>query len=673
MALNYQYVKEQAGLQKVLSWLNERRFTCLDTEASGLDPYRAKLITLQLGDKEQQWVIDARTVNLEPLRPAIESYRLIKLGQNLKYDWQLLYVLYGWQMQNCQDTMLAEQVLRCGLRVGAGLDDLMVRYCNQTIDKTVRQSFHAFTTAELTKDQLDYAAGDCIWPHLIIKSQWEEIRKRGLEATLTLEFSFLPVMAHMELQGMSIDQKQWKAVYQDSIAQLAVAERDLDDFFDIVPIRQEGLFGDAEILKPIKYSSWQQVLKALAKRGYTVKDTNSTTLALAGVAEELPREFVEALLRYRLYFTRRTRYGLNFLDAIDPITQRIHTIFGQTWTASGRLNSGQRAGEVGEDGTAEIPYKVNFQNIPSDPEYRHCFVPKPGYVFLIYDYQAIEPRILGEMSKDPTYLDTFLNNKDIYGEVGTKIYGQYVGKKTPEGKLLRDKTKVVVLGSAYGMGKPKFHRKLLIDMNLDQEGRLKNPIQQIARAESDLLWERFFEICPGIKRTLDNLSALADPVNSKRRFYDDTTAQEEYETAYAKAFAGLIEYKPEAQADAIARRLAAQRAYITYSEAIGGRKLFFKSYHSSAWTEARDHPMQGCTSSILKTAMVDVSNAIKQHQHDAVFVNQVHDEIIIECREDQAPEVAVYVKPLLEAAGQKFLKAVPCKVEGGIKLKWEKE
>ena len=83
--------------------------------------------------------------------------------------------------------------------------------------------------------------------------------------------------------------------------------------------------------------------------------------------------------------------------------------------------------------------------------------------------------------------------------------------------------------------------------------------------------------------------------------------------------------------------------------------------------------MQGCTASILKTAMVDVNKAIRQHRHDAVFVNQVHDEVIIEVREDQAPEVATYVKPLLEAAGQKFLKIVPCKVEGNIKRMWDKE
>src|SRR5207248_80837 len=273
MPLNYEYIITQTGLEKVLSWLNDRRFVVLDTEASGLDPFRAKLITLQLGDKSQQWVIDARVVYLEPLRKVIEDPKVIKLGQNLKYDWQLLFVLYGWQMQNCQDTMLAEQVLRCGLHVGAGLDDLMVRYGNQEIDKTVRSSFHTFITSELTKEQQDYAAGDCVWPHLIITAQWDEIKKRSLTDTVMLEFEFLPVMAHMELIGMQLDQEQWKSVYRDSVEQLAIAEKDLDDFFGIVPIRQEGLFGDSELLKPIQYSSWQQIIKALAKR-----DRKSTRL-----------------------------------------------------------------------------------------------------------------------------------------------------------------------------------------------------------------------------------------------------------------------------------------------------------------------------------------------------------------------------------------------------------
>src|SRR5207253_10868171 len=110
--LNYKYIKEQAELDSVLGWLNERRFIVVDSETTGIDPFRSKLVTLQLGDKEQQYVIDARRVNLVPLKPVMEDPAVIKVGQNLKFDWQLFYIILGWSLNSMHDTMIADQVLR---------------------------------------------------------------------------------------------------------------------------------------------------------------------------------------------------------------------------------------------------------------------------------------------------------------------------------------------------------------------------------------------------------------------------------------------------------------------------------------------------------------------------------------------------------------------------------
>ena len=93
----------------------------------------------------------------------------------------------------------------------------------------------------------------------------------------------------------------------------------------------------------------------------------------------------------------------------------------------------------------------------------------------------------------------------------------------------------------------------------------------------------------------------------------------------------------------------------------------------SIWSEARNQPFQGGAASILKRAMVDAQSEILKRGHDAFLVNQVHDEIIIECKQEEAQEVNSYIKPILENAGSKFLKVVPCKVEGGIKAFWSKE
>src|SRR5258705_1925924 len=163
-------------------------------------------------------------------------------------------------------------------------------------------------------------------------------------------------------------------------------------------------------------------------------------------------------------------------------------------TTTGRLSSR-------EDEESETD-KVNLQNIPRDSEYRECFVPREGYLYIVYDYQAIEPRILGEISLDPTYLEVSDNNLDLYSVVGTKILKEEVTKKKKE---LREKTKITVLGNSYGTGKEKFYKKMLIDMNLDK-GLLKDTFLLITKEESDMMWEEFFNACPNVKPTLDKLS-----------------------------------------------------------------------------------------------------------------------------------------------------------------------
>src|SRR5689334_15231289 len=100
MGLNYRYIKEQSELDSVLGWLDARRFIVVDTETTGIDLFRSKLVTLQLGDKEQQYVIDARRVNLAPLQSVMEDPKVIKLGQNVKFDWQVLHIDRGWFLSN---------------------------------------------------------------------------------------------------------------------------------------------------------------------------------------------------------------------------------------------------------------------------------------------------------------------------------------------------------------------------------------------------------------------------------------------------------------------------------------------------------------------------------------------------------------------------------------------
>lgn len=672
ISLNYEYITTDSGLDRVLSWCSDRKFFTVDSEGTGLDPLNSKIVLVQIGDDEKQWVIDARTTNIKRLGPVFSDPEIIKLGQNIRHDIQMFMHHYGITFNRVVCTMIAEQVIRCGLFVTSNMKDLAERYLGININKDMglRTSFSDTQVGEFTKEQLDYAAGDCVYPVHIIRKQRSLLRERGLLSTFELENEFIPVLAEMELSGMYLDTLEWKKVYQSSVAKVIEYEQVLDKLFGVEISEQDTLFGEKDVKRSLNYNSPSQIKKALRTKGFDLKSTNAGILVLEAIEGRIPKDLVQAILNYRVFNTAKTRYGLNFLEAIHPETNRVYSSFSQCWTETGRLSSGESTKQEDSMGMK----RVNFQNIPSDARFRHCFKPQAGNVFIIYDYQAIEPRILGEMSEDPTYLETFAKNGDIYSEVGTKIYGEEVSKKKGKPRELRDKTKVVVLGNSYGTGKEKFHKKLLVDFNMDGD-TLKSVINHISREESDNLYDRFFEICPKIKECLDNLSVLANPIKSNRRVYDEIAAAEDYATIYAKVEEGLARWGrySEKEIKDIARKTTNRRGYITFAEDLGGRKRFFKVFSSNTYTEGRNGPIQQSAATILKRAMVDLYRKIKSTGHNAKIINQVHDEIIVECKEEEAEEVNAYTKPILEAAGMKYFKKVNCRVEGGIKTRWEKE
>lgn len=672
ITLNYEYINTDSGIDKVLEWAGNRRFVVVDSEGSSLDPLRDKLILLQIGDEHKQWIIDARAIDIKRFGALFADPKVIKLGQHIRHDMQTLQHNYGMYFENVFCTMITEQILRCGLYVTVNLKDMCQRYLGIEINKAddLRTSFSKTTVGQFSKEQLDYAAGDVVYPVHIIRKQRELIKQRGLMVTLELENAFIPVLAEMELAGMYLDIEEWRKAYDYSVIKAFEAEKRLDKLFGITISKQNTLFGEVDITKSLNYNSPIQMKKALEKLGYILPKTEAKVLILEAVEDRIPIELVQAILDYKVYTTAKTRYGLNFLEAIHPTTERIYSSFSQCLTDTGRLSSGESTKEQSKTGMK----RVNFQNIPSDARFRHCFKPQPGNVFIIYDYQAIEPRILGELSEDPTYLDAFLNDKDIYGEVGTKIYGQEVSKRKGKPKELRDRSKVIVLGNSYGTGKLKFHKKLLVDFNMDGD-TLKSNIIRVTREESDELYDRFFEICPKIKECLDGLSKLANPITSTRRVYDDITANESYDDVYAKVTDVLSKWGrfSEAKIKTLATKSAQTRGYLTYAEDLGGRKRFFKVYASNTYTEGRNGPIQQTAATILKRAMVDLYRKIKQENHSGKIINQVHDEIIIECKIEEATEINAYTKPILEAAGMKYFKKVNCRVEGGIRNRWEKD
>jgi len=677
---NYEYLTSTKDLNRVKTWLDSRKFFVFDTETSGLNVFQDELVILQIGDDTKQWLIDCRAVNPVSLGPYFASPDILKIGQNLKFDLKFTIREYGWEFNSLADTMLIEQVIRCGLKLRASMEVLAKYYLRLDLDKDVklRTSFGVTPIGRFSKRQLEYAAGDCIYPLYIIQKQKPIIKKRQLIATVNLEHEVLPVIAKAELEGMKLNVNKWISLYQTSLEKRNVAEKELDKFFGAENYKQDDFFGKSVSVKNINYGSPEQIVNLLRLKGYEVEGTEQADLILGYLNKVLPKSFVQPMLTYRLFKTRVERYGLNVVESIEQSTGHIHTEFLQANTATGRLSSGRETGESTASKkqlSSRKAKRINFQNLPHLNAYRNCIEADPGYKLIIQDYSAIEPRILAKKSNDRTYVRTFENDLDIYQEIGEQIYHEEVSKKPGNPLNLRNKTKIGVLGTSYGTGKPKFFRKMQIDLNFDRDtGQLKDEIVVVTKEESDSLWEGIFITCPDIREALNIDSSLANPRASRRKFYDHRLSEESYTKVYDRLM-GLFEddeYLDESQAHELAAKLALNRAYISYSESLGGRKRFYRVYHMSWWTDGRNHPIQATASDIIKTAMVSIDKRIKQKGHDAVIINQVHDELIVKVREDQAEEVNSYVSQLMIEAGDKYLDPIPCKVEGGICDQWEK-
>jgi len=676
--LNYEYLTREEDVSRVLTWTERKRLVVVDLETSGTNPFHDDIILMQIGNEDKQWILDCRSVPLEPFRDLFLDRSIAKLGQNFVFDLKF-FGARGFRFKNVADTMVNEQVLRAGLGTRASMEALAKHYLGLDIDKdeVLRRSFAGTPVGGFSPRQLRYAAGDCVYPVFIAKQQAKIIRQRKLVNTIILENQFLPVSAAMSVAGLELDVDSWVKLYHKALKGRADSEERLDVFFQTQKYNQGDMFGEDREFTTLNYNSWQQIVKAMSRKGYHIPSTNKKIIALMAIEGQLPREFVQALLDYRMYNKRATTYGLNFVQAIDSKTGRIHPDFTQTRTSTGRLSSGDVDVETEVEDSGEEFEKVNAQNIIKKPEYRRCFVAGKGKKLIVKDYSSIEPRILGEISQDPVYVKAFQQDKDIYGEIGTPIYGEEVSKAPGRPSELRDKSKIAVLGTSYGTGKDKFHKMMLLDLNLDREGQLRSDFVLTSRQESDDLWNGIDTVCSIARDALNQLSAVADPINSQRRLYDDRVAFESSGKVLKKIVEALeksydTHNLTEDRRDEMATELLKRYQWVTFSESLNGRKRFFKVYHRSWWTDGRNHPIQSTAADIMKTAMVMVYEEIEERGHNAEIINQVHDELIVRCDEDDAEEVDEYVERLMIEAAGKFLKTIPVKVEGGVCDRWTK-
>jgi DNA polymerase-1 len=436
----------------ILDYFEDKEEIQVDTETYGLDPHTKDIITLQLGDRDRQFVIDVRSVNILLFKDLIEN-RLAYL-QNAKFDYKML-LKKGIVLTKVYDTMLAEAVIFNGFPDRKlALAAMCKEYLGVEMEKETRGTFTSLAGDPLMNKQIRYAGTDVVYLQDIAKYQQWYIRRYDLQYAVDVENQASLPLADIEYNGMYLNEKRWMTLYNRNLTEILALENEIDRYLvdkNIVQPKYLGndLFGTQTRVTDINYGSSMQMKQILKKLDIHVTSTDEPTLT-----KLKDNRFVSYLLEHRSLNKKISTYGKRFLGYINESTGRVHTNFWQVKNTF-RLGSGSKSQNA-----------PNVQNIPASNEYRNCFEPRKEFSWLSIDYSSQELRLMADFSGETEFIDALNEGKDLHCFAYNKMTGENI---TKEDKVKRTAAKTINFGKPYGMSPYKLSDRLGIPLEEAEE------------------------------------------------------------------------------------------------------------------------------------------------------------------------------------------------------------
>ena len=434
---DYKLIEAEEDASRLCDYLLTNKILSLDTETTSTHPVDAELVGLSFSVKENEAFYVAIPANREEalklvniFKPVYENKETLKVGQNIKYDMEVLRN-YGIEIQGPMfDTMIAHYLINPELHHNMDyMAETLLNYKTIHIEELIgEKGRHQKSMRDLEpKDVYEYAAEDADVT-LKLKNVLEPKLKEANADKLfwEMEMPLVPVLADMEMTGVCLDTASLKETSELFTKRMTDLEKKIyeeaGERFNISSPKQVGdiLFGKMQLVeKPKKtrtgqYVTSEEVLQQLRAKAPIV----ANILDYRGL-KKLLGTYVDALPKL-----------------INPRTGHIHTSFNQTITATGRLSSSD----------------PNLQNIPvrddDGKEIRKCFVPELGCLFFSADYSQIELRIMAHLSGDENMIEAFREGFDIHRATAAKIWHETMDDVTD---AQRKKAKQANFGIIYGI------------------------------------------------------------------------------------------------------------------------------------------------------------------------------------------------------------------------------
>lgn len=600
----------QISIDVIFEYFKNKEFVQVDTETEGFFDFSNKVLLLQLGDYDEQFVINFQQLSKQD-KTRIFDFLKDKtcIFANAKFDL-LMLKREGYYLNKVVDVFLMSCLLNAGLDEENNLAAIVSKWAGVELPKNEQKSFHKGQKF-FTDSQLKYAANDVKYLQICYDKMHQKLIDEGMAnenpfdiyTVMGLEFAALHALVEMEWNGLMLDTAKWKEVKsrinQDisfiykSIEDEIVASRQLQKYV----VKTYDLFEGEKTAVSINWASPKQKLEVLKRLVPTLTGTDEKTLS-----KHKDVKLISLLLKLSSLAKLKTSFSDKMESYINPVTGRIHQDLWQI-LSTGRMSSSH----------------PNMQQIPSRSELggimRSAFVAKPGYVMIGGDYSGCELRVIAELSQDPVWVNAFKEGKDLHSELCALTFGipiTDVKKPTPFKPDIkyRDVQKTINFGLAYGMS----------------EFKLADTIEVSTDTAREII-AKFFKAVPKVEQFLSKCGKFSakylysyTPVYKRRRYYSfDDTAK---------------------------RRGEIERA-------------------------GKNAPIQGANGDMTKLALVYIMQGIRNFE-GAMIVHCVHDEIQCEVPKDIANEFKVFMQECMLKAANYILKETPMEIDCKISSCWSK-